>query len=668
MSFTTNLFAVILSLAMMLTGSAAGNPGEPAAPVSRTLTVSNVSLDYNGESVALNPTLSLGVMTDGEKAVYDFAVDSDGRKLLPFQLVADQSGLLLLNDNSDTTLKITAEEIDRLLAEQLELDAEDEDGEGSEVFAFLTDEFLPAYAGVFSVISDEAQLEALNAAGDAIFDETVDRGEGVEGIAVYDGEEFPVTTYEYALTNAQIGRLADAVYASNDALADYARAYFKLLGMLPEEAGLPAADSFEELFESLDVSLNVVESVAESGLTISDALLQMSVPGLDAPVEFKVHSVEDGENREAELSGEFDADGLLFEYYMEAAEADGASQLSLNLSAGIIGGANGPTAVYVSEDGEYEYEDEAYDDEDDEDVGIDYADYVEDDVEGDTDLEELFYLIFSAYVEPAEADGDTDFGFNYDFGADMADTAISWELAGTKHADGAAEAGMSLNAQIGDYTTFDFSCDLDVTTDPIEIRADGADAASLEDGMPQAMLASVTADALNLSAEESIQQLTDLFVPVYEEEIEETETDGYYDPDDADGRYAEPYDDGVLAFGEPRFTWLPDGYAVEDLDIDTQYDMADCMITNEETGDSIYVYFTTSYHVGEEVTNYVVAGDGSVAPVEGRLIVEENDGDSRSFRMDDGLVSMDLYPYSDDLDDADILRLITGIELSVTQN
>ena len=130
---------------------------------------------------------------------------------------------------------------------------------------------------------------------------------------------------------------------------------------------------------------------------------------------------------------------------------------------------------------------------------------------------------------------------------------------------------------------------------------------------------------------------------------------------DGDARSAEPYDDGVLAYGDPQFTWLPEGYAVAETDVDTQYDMMNVILSNEATGNNVYVYFYANDN-DAEISSYAIGEDGAVSQVEGNLIhVYDYDG-SRSFNMDKDGVSLNVYPDSDELSDEDVCQLIAGIQ------
>ena len=91
-----SILAMLISLAMMLTGAGEG------ADLSRTMTISDLTLTVNDESVTLNPTLSLGARSDGEMGLFDLALNLNGEKLFPVQLMADAEKLTagLINANT----------------------------------------------------------------------------------------------------------------------------------------------------------------------------------------------------------------------------------------------------------------------------------------------------------------------------------------------------------------------------------------------------------------------------------------------------------------------------------------------------------------------------------------------------------------------------------------
>ena len=98
-----NLIALLVSLAMMLTGAGGAAQPEaalPAGETARTLTLSNVSMTWNGQTLQVDPQVRFGVSTDGKKALYDFAVEMGDKVLLPMQLSAGEEGVTVLSGNS----------------------------------------------------------------------------------------------------------------------------------------------------------------------------------------------------------------------------------------------------------------------------------------------------------------------------------------------------------------------------------------------------------------------------------------------------------------------------------------------------------------------------------------------------------------------------------------
>ena len=140
-----NLIAMLVSLAMMLTGAGGAVQTEalPVAQTARTLTLSNVSVTWNGETTQLEPQVHMGVSTDGQKAVYDFAVDLGDKKLFPVQVSAGENGLTALSGNSGVAVNVTAGALAGL-AEQLEAHMNaslaENGGGNARLMQFITDQ------------------------------------------------------------------------------------------------------------------------------------------------------------------------------------------------------------------------------------------------------------------------------------------------------------------------------------------------------------------------------------------------------------------------------------------------------------------------------------------------------------------------------------------------
>ena len=261
-SMSMNLIAMLLSLAMMLTGASVGVQPEamPAAETARTVTLSNIVVTWNGVRLELAPKAHVGVSTDGKKAVYDFGVDLGDKKLLPVQVVASESGITALSGNSGAAVTVTKEALEGLAAQleaQMSASMAQAGGDNAQIMQFITEEYMPAYMKLLQVAMDPEQRRQIQATGQAVYDRVVDRGEGTPATLEVDGESYKVTAYSYSLDALQMAALADAIYGEVPAIGDYYNALFKLYSMMPEESGLRDVTSFTALFEKFGIKMQM---------------------------------------------------------------------------------------------------------------------------------------------------------------------------------------------------------------------------------------------------------------------------------------------------------------------------------------------------------------------------------------------------------------------------
>ncbi|MBQ6325609.1 MAG: hypothetical protein IJI26_06045 [Clostridia bacterium] len=314
-----NLIAILVSLAMMLTGAGGIAQPEAALPTgetARTLTLNNVNVTWNGETLQLDPQVRFGVSTDGKKALYDFAVELGDKVLLPMQLSADEKGLTVLSGNSGVAVTVTAEALAGLAAqmeEQVNASLTASGGDNAQLMQFLTEEYMPAYAGLLKLAMDPVQRQQINAMGQTVYDRVVDRGQGMPAKLEVDGVSYDVTAYSYSLDALQMAALSDAMFDEVPELKDYYSALFKLYGMLPEESGLKGLDSFTALFERFGVQMrmDIEEKRTDDGavdqmnnVLTMDLNSMMNVPQGLATVEAEMKNVEpetlsEGENQMA---------------------------------------------------------------------------------------------------------------------------------------------------------------------------------------------------------------------------------------------------------------------------------------------------------------------------------------------------------------------------------
>lgn len=650
-----NLLAVLLSMAMMLTGASADSVS-PEAPAYSTTAITNVVLSVNGETVALNPTAHFGVMTDGEKAVYDFYIDSEGEHLLPLQLAADDTGLLVCNPNSDTTLSLSAEELETLMNQATaNLPTE---GEDAEVMRFLMDEFIPAYTGAIKLYSDREAMKALQAEIEPTVIATLDRGEGVPSQVEFNGATLDATQYTYEIDGAKLGGIVDTVFETRDELKAYADAYMKFLSMMPDTPDMPDifqnVESVGQLYERMDMNIDVTEYVAEE-LEIADMVIRIRpVEGME-PMVFNVHATQVGDDASSgTLDCSFAAEGTVMLMNMsfdmtdahvsmdmtmnigaeaepEDADAEDPRNVARNALATITGGA---AEAAMLEDAAAKPAEPAAPE-----IGEPFADL--------------------AFKFAADTDEAAEGGLSAMFSIDVyGQGRMAMIVEGDRQADGSADTAFNLSFD-DNKNSYALSFNIEEGAEPFELLADAENAVPVMTMQepPMAMMMSLGADAMNLGKEESVQQLISLFGIDMDADPEEDYD--YDDEDDEDDDYAEPEDDGRLPIGIPQFTYLPEGYRVSDLDIDTQYDTVYATITDDEY--RMMTVYVQAYDDSQAVNCYLVDENGQIAPYSGRVIyANEEDGDI-SYTAGDGRTYITAYDYTESLTAEDIAQVLAGI-------
>ena len=633
----TNLLAILISLAMLLTGATA----PVAAPASRTLQLNNLTVRHNDEEVALKPYASLGVMTDGAKVVADFFVGSGDDICLPFQAQADKDGILVLSDNSSVTLKIDSANIDAML------DGLGLDENGKAIFALMGD-YISAYGDLLRLMGDPEAMQAIQQKADALYDQMIDRGEGTPGTLAYNDEIIDVTTYEYDVTAAQIGALTDAVYASDEALANYASVYFRLLNALPEDSGLRGMDSFGALMEKFaNVSMHVNEAISEDGLNVSDVIVRIAVPNAETPLEFVVHSEKNGDDKSAEMTGNFNAGDMAVEMFMESTQTADDIQLTLNVSANPTDDA--PEDEVPEDEAPEAVEAEALMDAD-ADAGAE-EEAVPD---GEGDAEDAFYFTmdFDRSYDAITRTAAESLGYSMDVAEESlhADFSVDGTMSG-----GDGDYQVSGEVSVG-ADSYGFDLDVALNDDPIEARIDADKAVGLDEVDPAALLSGVSADAMKLYADESVQKLIAMGQAALEtvgEDVAEVAEDVMSEDAEAPAEDAEK-----TVIREPSFGWLPEGYAVQETNVDEEYQDANCTLVNAASGQSVFIDISASYGTSG-INHYILSPDGSYHPLEGSVLNEEVGDGYSMYNMDDGKTVVSVFPSGNDLTIDDIAHMLS---------
>ena len=723
-----NLIAILVSLAMMLTGVGGAvqtDATQPVAETARKLTLSNVNVTWNGKPLRLDPQAHIGVSTDGTRALYDFGVEVGDKKLMPVQLSVGEKGLTALSVNSGIAVNVTAEALEgltALLEEQMNASMAEAGDDDAQMMKVLTEEYMPAYVDMLKLAMDPAQRARINDTAQAVFDRVVDRGEGKPTVLEVDGVKYDVTAYSYSLDAMQMAALTDAEYGEIPELNAFYSALFKLYGMLPEESGLRGLDSFTALFERFGVQmqLDVEEQRTDDGavdqmdsVLTMDLSSMMNVPqGLptaeDAlsgeqpeaePAEAQPEVVNEGEDQmagapleaEAEAETEAETGDEAANAAPEAAEA-GETEVAQTAEAGeaeasdivpeVVDVTSMPVLPpivmklhslklpeYSQSNGSCTYAlDEHY--------SVDIT-MTASESEGVQELEAKAIMSkdgkkrgggkLSAFIAQDETGASS---YSMSMKAIKQNRArVDAAIYGTENPDGTSENSVAVELSTRNKNV-EVSFDLDVTADAIAdatagvepacvigdlsqegIQALGQDPAVM--GTLMQMLGSMIVDVNTLKADPGLKTLRRLMrgkgMPIDVDELDEPDEadfdveldydganegeeadysivigeDGDYELVASDGNETgfdfgeEPVeDDGVLAFAQPRLMWLPSGWNVTDVEVDTAYDWVQMTVTDASGAECAYAIFFLDPEAG--TANYIVQDSGEV--LDGRMM------------------------------------------------
>ena len=691
------VLSVIISFAMMLTGTYGMEAPEAAA---RTLTLSNITLTVDGESVTLEPTVTAGVATESGKALYNFAVRSGGSELLPVQLAVTEEALTALVKNGNAAFTVPAEAINAL-TEQAEAEAManvSADSKSSAVVEFITKDYLPAYTKVLQKAMDPEFTKTINEKAQALWDERIDRGEGTANVLDVDGTEYDCTVYEYTLEGEELMALADGVYALDEDLNALYQAIFKLYGMMPEESGLNGVTSLQELVEKtgLQMTAEIEESVGvDSDLRYTEATLSLDLaamvnervaipaeseqeaPEVTAedvpPLEFVITSLEVDGGRYSSFSTEYGIQDVEMSMEMFATQDD--EGMTMDLDVDLDAGEQGGMAFSFSAD----------------ESGNDRSAELSVDFSSNGQSVEMSGS-YESQLDPATGDRNVTADVAVD-ALDVANARFEFSAEGVTHADGTSHFAI-VNQLDNSASSASLAFDADVTADAIEDATEGVEALVIDDlqkagdimsgeeaqGKVMQAAGSVMSDASALTGEESVARAAQLlsgFMAAQadapdreydgepedddyeydEEDYEEPEDDDYeYEYGEED--YEEPEDDGVLPYDMPEFTFIPEGWAPGDTTVDTAYDMVMMDFATEDYSDSMFATFM----VGDDETEYyALDAEGKLVPGDARNTRVEKMDDAWSVNMNSNGVSVSLYIAGEDVDADTVAQIINGL-------
>ena len=695
---SVNLIAILLSLAMMITG--AGSEGRKAEEA-RSLLLHNVTVTYNGETVRLAPQAHLGVSAREGSAVYAFGIDLEDQTLLPVQIGVNDEGITALFAGSDVAVKVTSGALEGLigrLSESVQMSG-DVQVDGNELLRFMTEKYLPAYGAMMGLMQDSEQMALLQQSAEEVYDRTVERGEGVPTTVEIDGESYEALAYSYDLDSEDLGKLCDAVYASDPVLSDYSDAVFGLYAMMPEEWGLSGVTNFTQLMDLMDqmgmyVTMDIDESRTEDGaIDVMDATLSMEMPALESAEEPEddtdEEAGEDAAEEEEDAAPEIDEDAE-----PEGDAADGPEPVVWRLHQVQTGEEKtfqGSLTFDVDEERSFEMTAEGTWEEGALDVYLT--------LEGSEGERVTERAKASLFLAPDGAGGAVYSTTLHCIVQDVSD--LNANVFGSLYPDGTAENSFSMELRTPQVNG-GLSFDLDVTADPIADAANGHETACVLDDLSEEGLkalesdptlsalllkvgTSVSADVSKLTGEASVQDATALIrdgrLPIDVDDLEEEDDlyadfrigageavdsfsdsfayEGFDETMDLDMGNDAVEDDGELAFPQPRLGWLPEGWRVTETNVDTAYDWVEVYAVDEAGQEVLYAAFFQDEESAD--SSFIVGKDGSLSA--GREVdIADLGEDTLSVLTREGNVMANLILTGANVDNDTIARMVAGIE------
>ena len=616
----TNLLSLFVCLAMLFSGGYAGQ--EPGTPSSMVATISDVIVSINGTDYALNPSIAIGVSTNGsDSALFDVSMPMGEDVLFPIQAKLDPSGATVMLGDSSTAHNFSAE----YLTEMMDLD---------EIPAELT-EMNDKYVGMISALSTLDQ-DQVNEAINTKFAELVGDVETEAATFDIDGQELEGEHGTFTLDNEQVGEFIDFVY---DQIPGFSDLYLGYMNMVLSMSGMDVQfQSFSDMMAQMgmectfdfDLTGNETSGILESVIHMSidesemalfdeseDATddvvtLEPTVISIEIPVTTIVHDENNYVSyiyfTEENISGiEMDEDASL-ECSMSASTAGDDTSFSLTVSA-----------------------DDGYDPID-MDVTINTST-----PEDDSANTILLFSVSSEYTN-------VDFCVNslsMDDGSSI--SRVDALLTEYDYDDNEESIGVSFTVTAKDTEIEDRIAAASET----EVYNTDEDIENASTLMMSVM--GLATDVEKLQNDESITALIDGFNSLFGTSVDYIDTD--YPVEDSD-------DPSELPYAIPEFTWLPEGYELTETDVSASIG-------------SVYLYFdsqdTEEYHSTLYVSLYDASNEtSSVSYVDGVAItspvisIEREDDCVYAYATMNG-IEFDLSYYDTDLSDEDIIAFFDGI-------
>ena len=272
------LLSMLVCIAMLFSGGAA-LPAQPET--ADVLTLSNITLTIDDQTIALNPSLEITSQIGSEAAGFHFEVkDADGASRLPVSASLDQNGVTLALGDSERAYHYSAEALEQLLGLTIYGDISVLDN---------LSELMQSYAALLELAKDPEAAAQLNVQTMQIFAEKF--GDQFAATQVdLNGEMLDGVEGDIEINSAALFEMMDDMCKIEGPLADYLNAMLAYENqLLSDEA---TVNSYAELYDKLsaeidDFSMPIHLLIAGNDkATYSSASLNISDPDTDTAVNF----------------------------------------------------------------------------------------------------------------------------------------------------------------------------------------------------------------------------------------------------------------------------------------------------------------------------------------------------------------------------------------------
>lgn len=622
-----SFLSLLLCVAMMMSGAFLNEDVDAAT--SYVNEISNIVLSVDGTDYPIDASALLGAKSENGAGMLSFEMTMGEQTLFPVQAKISADGLGLLLGQSSVNYTFTDDYFDSLFFDDTFYD-EDE--------LSLLDTLLEQYV---SILSNATQLSAQSSLTErdpekakAFNDYILSLADNLQigdSTLTIDGNEVASETIAFSLNTPDLVNILDYYFENNaPELGESVLEFVRTSSIFAGEE-LPEFSTVSEYFDAV-ATLEDVEYDENELVVQYEHNLTADMQGT-GDVQLIITEKEDDDfwqltvpmHMEVSSANDFTFDCTFSEpemdlgFHMEGAVHEHAMEYTLRM----------------------------------EDM-IDAA---------DEDEEKFIYTVHQTYETADDGAYSTQIEMSYDF---YGEGALNVSASIDKAADLTSHSTMNMEVLIDEHS-FGFSCDVDGGMGEFEDRISEAKVTEINSheetsnatGLALAAVG-LSSDVEKLMSDEGVMAVIDAYSELL------SAYDDYEEFYGEDYSYSDDPED--LPFTVPTFAYLPEGY-------DSEPSYESCSAALDEGYGYYYVYFEngedtlymsisySGYRIEDEY--YVLADDGSVAPINGTMLQYAADDDYRhvSWTQDGAIMSITAYDSEIDLDT--LVKIIEGISFEI---